>query len=294
MPPRNAPKGIPTTQDRADAAAAAAARYTDPAASLASTWDGAEVETPAIRYPWIMLDPVGRFLLPTDADADPVVAGVGHLLPTTSYGRDRKPYGAAELLRIVPLARRSRLLADDGRAFATFEEGARANAGKLRGHTQVAAVLLAADSACSAPADADPVVVTLTARGVQSQALARILPTVTERLCSAASSELRRPIPPAAFRVAIGFGPSVTVGDYGYTFAPVGVNDPIGRVRAWREHLANVANVRALYDDARTWAGQWSPEALRSARARVEASSTEATPYPADEYAPTPTDGDAW
>jgi len=292
MPPRNAPKGLPTTQDRADAAAA---RYTDPAAGLASTWDGAEVDAPAIRYPWIMLDPAGRFLFPTDPDADPVVAGVGGLLPSVSYGRDRKPYGGASVLRIVPLARRSRLVSEDGRAFASWDEATRANAGSVRGHTQVAAVLLQADEAWTAPGgDVDPVVVTLTARGVQGQALAKVLGFVAERLGAPASAELRRPIPPAAFAVSVGFGVAVTVGDYGYTFAPVGLTNPIARAKEWRPYLAQVPNVRALYDDARTWAAQWSPEALRATRERAQASATTDNGYPSDDYAPTPTDGDAW
>lgn len=244
-------------------------------------WDGANVEAPTIRYPWVAINPDGAFLFPADADADPVTAGIAGLLTSTTYGRDRKPYGSCASLRLVLLARRTRFVDDAGRAWATWDEARTAGA-VVRGHTQVAAVLLSAHAAnhaggaplWSAPGDADPVIVTLTARGVQGMALARLVPTVAERLAGPASSELRRPLPVSAFAVHVGFGTPTTVGDYGYTFAPVQPLDPALRVRDWRAYTSAasaVPGIRAAYDDAQTWAAQWSPDALRSSRERAAA-----------------------
>lgn len=243
-----------------------------------AAWEGAHVEQPPIRYPWVAIDPAGRFLFPTDADADPIVSGIGQLLAPTTYGRDRKPYGAASTLRVVLLARRSRFVDAEGRAYASWEEARTAGA-VVRGHTQVAAALLGCANG-DAPAwkatgdDLGPVVVTLTARGVQGQAIARLLQVAAERVSAPASAELRRALPVAAFAVTLGFGEPTTVGDYGYTFHPVSVVSPSQRVREWRpaaEEAARVPGLRAAYDDALTWAGQWSPDALRASRERAAA-----------------------
>jgi hypothetical protein len=267
-----------------------------PAPDPLAVWEGAHVEAPPIRYPWIMLDPDGQFLFPSDADADPVISGIAHLLTSTTYGRDRKPYGACASLGCILLARRSRMVAEDGRAWATWDES-RAAGAVVRGHSQVAAVILSACDArgavlWSAPPDAPPVIATLTARGVQGQAVARLLPAVSERLAAQASSDLRRPLPPAAFSVRVGFGAQQTVGDYGYTFRPVGLLDPAARIREWRPYASGasaVPGIRAAYDDAQAWALQWSSEALRSSRERAAV-----VAEPAPHAAPEGYEGDAW
>ncbi len=244
-------------------------------------------ELPVASYPWCQIVQIGDkslFAFPIDQDdfakLEPTLKAMG----AGEYEDNGRTYATLETLPCALIRRRRRLVVDTGKFDQRFhwnqydEATAWANSQpgnkRARGHTQVVAMLLPRIETTTGKgkkkkktevsiAASGPLFV-LTGKGLQSKALGQLLGTMASRLIKPARVAHKVNLPPAAWRVQLGFA---LYRDYGEEFrggyCPIIVSTPgdvieAGKLEAFL--VADSSKTVAAYADAQDWADAWNKE----------------------------------